>query len=437
MRLSGHVCRYVPKAVVHHYAYKYPGELKPLQLYHSLRNAVYLRFKYGRLMDVIRGFFLLFLGLIRGNFGRWNAVRVLAACPLFFVRSLRFRWRHRSAFNGKRFEFHGLDFACRRKGAFHPHPTHRPRGPLVTVIIRTMDRPEALREALTSVVHQTYEPIDIIVVQDGRFNADNAAVISAFRDRRIRYIPSGKKVGRCRAGNIGLENAAGDYINFLDDDDLFFADHLETLVSAVLEHRADAAHALSFVTPQVITRKPYTYRITDILHGIDVSHNPHSLLYFNQFPIQCVLFSRHLYEKHGGLDENLDYLEDWDLWLRYSQTWQARRVGKTTSIFRVPGDSLEARAREQRLEAYHTVLHEKYADREFAVTGRELIEMSAHLFGIFPMKLMRHDIDNMDASLLRHCLYLSENDPMFNNSLKVVLMRAFGTIYRKHRSNRH
>jgi glycosyltransferase involved in cell wall biosynthesis len=291
-----------------------------------------------------------------------------------------------------------------------------------------VDRPPALREAILSVLHQTYDTHEIIVVQDGKRNGENEAVINAFDTDRIRYIPTGEKVGRCRAGNIGMASATGEYINFLDDDDLFFADHLETLVGAIMEKGTDAAYGLSFVTPQVITQKPYTYRITNILHGIDVAHNPHSLLYFNQFPIQGVLFSRHLYEKHGGFDEDLAYLEDWDLWLRYCRTWRIAFVEKTTSLFRIPGELQEANERRERLQACHEILYAKYDDHTFSLTGRELIEMSNHIFDIFPLKMMRHEIDNMDNSLARHCVLLSERDPVFNNSLKIVLMNVFEKV---------
>jgi len=433
LRLKGYRCKYVPKAVVHHYAYQYPGETKSVQLYHSLKNVIYLRFRYGRVTDILKGFLLLFFGFVRRNYGRWNVLRIMLSCPLFFMRSLKFRLDNREAIKRTKFEFHGTDFALHRKGAFYFHKEYRQTGPLVSVIMRTVDRPDALREAMMSVVHQTYENVEIIVVQDGKRDERNEAVIKAFDTDRIKYIPTGEKVGRCRAGNIGLANAAGEYINFLDDDDLFFADHLETLMSAVMEGEADSAYSLSFVTPQIITEKPYKYKIMNLLHGIDVAHNPHSLLYFNQFPIQSVLFSKRLYEKYGGFDENLTYLEDWDLWLRYSQDWCIKFVEKTTSLFRVPGDDKGAKERSDKLEAYHETLYRKYYDQTFNVTGRDLIEMSSHLFKIFPLKMMRNDIDNMDTSMVRHCLYLSERDPVFNNCLKVVVMKAFEKISMRRR----
>jgi hypothetical protein len=60
------------------------------------------------------------------------------------------------------------------------------------------------------------------------------------------------------------------------------------------------------------------------------------LLKRNLFPIQSVLFERRLYEERGGFDITLEYLEDWNLWLRYGHKNTFKFVAKTTSIYRVP-----------------------------------------------------------------------------------------------------
>ena len=57
-----------------------------------------------------------------------------------------------------------------------------------------------------------------------------------FSDLNIIYKATGEKQGRCKVGNLGMELAHGKYLNFLDDDDLLFADHVETLVQALLKN---------------------------------------------------------------------------------------------------------------------------------------------------------------------------------------------------------
>jgi hypothetical protein len=75
-----------------------------------------------------------------------------------------------------------------------------------------------------------------------------------------------------------------------------------------------------------------------------------TLWHHNYLPIQAVLFHRSLFEAHGGFAEDMDQLEDWNLWTRYSLCDDFTRVGKTTSKYRVPDDPHEAALRRERLD---------------------------------------------------------------------------------------
>jgi hypothetical protein len=78
--------------------------------------------------------------------------------------------------------------------------------------------------------------------------------------------------------------------------------------------------------------------------------NYKKLLRANYFPIQAILFSRKLYDKYGGVNEELPSFEDWELWLRYSQNEQFTVIPKTTSLYRVRDFSfhnVDKKARQQ------------------------------------------------------------------------------------------
>jgi len=416
LRLHGYQCRYVPKAMVYHYAYAYPGEIKSIQQYFSLKNSLYLRFKYGSFKDAFKGILLLLVASFKRDIGRKKLLRIFLSCTVLFLRSIEFRYQNRDGLRNQKFEFYGTDYAIHRKGAFYRNDNTIQQGPLVSVIIRTVGRPDALREALRSVLNQTYGNFEVIVVEDG--SQDNKIVLREFDDDRIKYFSTGHKVGRCKAGNMGLSYTNGEFVNFLDDDDLFFADHLETLINAIVKDNADAAYSLSFITPQIIEKKPYQYKITGILHGIEFRHNRFSLHYFNQFPIQSVLFSKYLYEEYGGFDENLKYLEDWDLWLRYSEKWRIAFVEKTTTLFRIPGDYETSLKRTRELEAYHEILYRKYFNKRFNLSGQELIELCANIFENFPLKEMRHELDNVNTAI--NAMHTAKLKEFGKNIIKIV-----------------
>jgi hypothetical protein len=79
----------------------------------------------------------------------------------------------------------------------------------------------------------------------------------------------------------------------------------------------------------------------------------------NFIPIQAVVFRRELYDCYGGFDESLDYLEDWNLWTRYSQAGDFLLIEKTTSMFRVPYDLAEKATRQMMLDKYYPIALQK------------------------------------------------------------------------------
>jgi glycosyltransferase involved in cell wall biosynthesis len=249
--------------------------------------------------------------------------------------------------------------------------------PLVSVITRTYSgRTSKLEAALYSLANQTHPNIEIVVVEDGSNEAHD--LVERFRGEgsimRVHY-QAIEKSGRCRAGNVGLAAAQGEFVCFLDDDDLFYADHLEVLVAALLAHpAAGAAYSLAFEVPGDATAASgqdgdaSSFRVS--------VHQPFSraLLWdHNYLPIQSVLFRRSLYLEKGGLDEELDNLEDWNLWIRYSLDVDFFFVEKVTSLYSVPEEGEDAYQRFLRLEDYRARANEKNGQLRVTLSPTEVL----------------------------------------------------------------
>ena len=106
--------------------------------------------------------------------------------------------------------------------------------PLVSVIIPTHKRPDLLRRALASVLRQTFQDFEIVVVENGQSH-DGQAVVQELRteDARLKYVYE-ETASLPLARNIGINSSTGTYISFLDDDDEWLPEKLERQV-AVLE----------------------------------------------------------------------------------------------------------------------------------------------------------------------------------------------------------
>ncbi len=368
LRRSGFLLRYCPRAVVNHYSYELVEEIKPLQHSGSTFANLYLRLKYGNLKDILAIPSLamqLLLAVEPYSGARHSVMRNLLR--LLFVSPKAIAFRKKSAGNVF-FPFYTWDYEMVREGAFVKQSTLSEDSPLVTIITRTYKGRELyLRQALLSVAHQGYSNIEHIVVEDGgAFLQPVVEQIGQLTGRPAIYI-SNEKFGRSAAGNIGLENAKGQWCLFLDDDDLLFADHIEVLVSSLMEQKdAVAAYSLAWdvhTDDSGVSDGKYTeeqYFVPQVLRG---EYDYKTLEHHNLMAIQSVLFERRLFEERGGFDVDLDVLEDWVLWLCYGFGNQFIHVPRVTSMFRTPLSKTIRDSRQDVIDSGYEVALERVSTR--------------------------------------------------------------------------
>lgn len=368
LRARGLRIRYLPRFAVVHRTYNVPDEVKPLQVLGGVQTNLCLRARFGGLLRTLQGLAMLAAEVLAPQDFPGRRRGLLRALGQFIVRWPYFaRTRARPTLDFKPV-FAGWNYEHRRDGAFVPFRSQReqPRrdAPLVSILIRTVDRGAWLAQALESVANQTWPRLEVIVVEDGPPNS--RPIAERFRDRlSLRYVATGQKVGRARAGNLALAEARGEWLNFLDDDDVFFADHVEVLMDAVERAGAKGAYALAWETHTEMQRRDSAAYV-EIAH-ITRHRQPFdrlTLWHHNFLPIQAVLFHRSLYERHGGFAEDMDQLEDWNLWTRYTLEDDFVLVEKTTSKYRVPANAREAAGRQVQLDrAYQDAVDRQRALR--------------------------------------------------------------------------
>ncbi|WP_339300357.1 glycosyltransferase [Paenibacillus sp. FSL K6-2441] len=258
--------------------------------------------------------------------------------------------------------------------------------PRVSIIIRTHQRPSYLVQALHSLAGQKYKDFEIVIVEDGL--PASQPVIAKFDYLNINYIYTGYSVGRSRAANIGLSHSKGKYINFLDDDDILLPTHVDSMVKVLdIYENVDVVHAASIERKvRVASSDPLV--ITTISEKVKYNRPfDHKRIFFeNMFPIQAAMFRRRLFEQYGGIDESLELLEDWDLWIKYSMFCKFKYNDEVTSVFHVPGDKRKLRIRHQQLKQYEIKIINKYYDyikqKNYKPINKikKLIERIQHIF---------------------------------------------------------
>ncbi len=250
--------------------------------------------------------------------------------------------------------------------------------PLVSIIVRTKDRPELLKRALASIAGQTYRPLEVVLVNDGGCDLDIEELSGILGDIALNYRRLDKNTGRSHAGNVGLENASGLYVGFLDDDDRFYPGHVETLSTFLSQGSCGAAYTDSIYVFQERIADRYVTVGKEVLYSQDFDRQ--KLLISNYIPVLNVLFRKDLLYTAGLIDEKLEAHEDWDLWLRLSQQGDFHHIKKTTGeiSMRTDGSTMTSSNRLAFLETAR-IIHKRYspaAADEKITMGQNMVEWS-------------------------------------------------------------
>lgn len=179
---------------------------------------------------------------------------------------------------------------------------------LVSVIIPTFNRAEFLTRSISSVLNQSYNDLELIIVDDGSTD-ETKEVVESFKDSRLSFYHKSNG-GVSSARNLGVSKAQGEYIAFLDSDDEWQLDKISTQVSylkntgKVLVHTAEKWLRDGKVVKQ---KKHHQKNGGDMfirsLQGCVISPS-------------SVLMKKSLYEKVGGMREDFVVCEDYDFWLK-------------------------------------------------------------------------------------------------------------------------
>jgi len=205
--------------------------------------------------------------------------------------------------------------------------------PLVSIIVRTVGRPE-LTEALASIAAQSHTNIETLIV-DAR--GDGLPSLQLIAGQTL--VSTGAPLGRPKAANAGLDAVSGEFVMFLDDDDWLSASHVENLVH---ELQSSPTSIAVYSTTQ---RTTASGELLDefFARDFDIAF----LRRDNFMPIHSVLFRSQALAAGCRVDETLDIYEDWDFWLQVATLGSIYHIDKITAFYRAGGDSETAVDTEQ------------------------------------------------------------------------------------------
>ncbi len=231
--------------------------------------------------------------------------------------------------------------------------------PTVSVIVPTYNTIAYLPDAIESILQQTFEDFEILLVNDGSTDS-TAEWAKKITDPRVRYIEQNNQ-GLSAARNTGLDLAQGRYVAFLDADDVWEPTKLDKQV-ALLETNPDIGMVHSWVWFMDGEGRS-TGRIWKTqAEGMALAH----LLQRNDVAVLSALVRRECFARIGGFDIALRSLEDWDLWLRLAVNDSIAVIREPLAYYRqLPGSM--SRNCEVMEASFKTVI-----DRHFALAPQSL-----------------------------------------------------------------
>ncbi|NNH27468.1 glycosyltransferase family 2 protein [Acinetobacter terrestris] len=184
---------------------------------------------------------------------------------------------------------------------------------LVTIYIPTFNRVDLLERAINSVVTQSYKNIEIIVVDDCSTDGTQEFLKEIAKgDERIKFFLKEKNGGACESRNIAIQNARGEYITGLDDDDYFLPNRIENFVSNLSNVKNSV---LLFDNPIIkLDDRPIITKKRKIMNTLKPKKIRAKDLIFSNYIGNQVFIKTDILKKFGGFDKNMPMWQDIECW---------------------------------------------------------------------------------------------------------------------------
>ncbi|NEU75358.1 glycosyltransferase [Hassallia byssoidea VB512170] len=220
---------------------------------------------------------------------------------------------------------------------------------LISVIIPVYNGEKTIYQTIESVLKQTFVDLEILVIDDGSTDS-TVEIVKSILDSRL-HIYSYPNAGISANRNRGLAKATGEYLSFIDADDLWVSDKLEAQLNALLKH-PQAALAYSWTdyidmngnflkSGRRITETGNVYSKLLMYNFLENGSNP--------------LIRSEAFNTVGGFDESLPVAEDWDMWLRISAYYEFVLVPEVKIFYRVQANSLSTNLVQMEIDSLQVI----------------------------------------------------------------------------------
>lgn len=234
---------------------------------------------------------------------------------------------------------------------------------IISVIIPTYNREKLVIEAIESAIKQTYRPLEIVIIDDG--STDNTCFqVNKFISRNdipdcyFKYITQSNKGGNA-ARNTGIKVSQGEYLAFLDSDDLWLPEKLEIQMKLINTKPDVGAIYCGVKEYDSVLKKVTSNEKRKFIQG---SIHKELLIKDVSAPTSTFMVKKKVFDYSGLFDESLKARQDWDMWIRISEKYDIHAAEKNLTILRLHRGKRTASNPLNEIESYK-IIRNKYQNK--------------------------------------------------------------------------
>jgi glycosyltransferase involved in cell wall biosynthesis len=227
--------------------------------------------------------------------------------------------------------------------------THR-AGPLVSVVIPAFNRERVIGKAIKSVLAQTFQDFEIIVVDDGSGDETAGNLIElAYSEPRVRIFRSETNQGAQAARNAGARAARGKWLSFLDSDDEWLPTSLEMRLRVASVENVEVVHSNCYILRKNMPQE--LFNVPALRGGV------YPQLLGSPGPMfQAMLISANSFREIGGLDETIVAYQEWDTAIRLGKRFRFGYVNAPTFVYDCRGSDTTSKDERRAAQGYKQVV---------------------------------------------------------------------------------
>jgi|APLak6261660231_1056022.scaffolds.fasta_scaffold10261_1 glycosyltransferase involved in cell wall biosynthesis len=213
--------------------------------------------------------------------------------------------------------------------------------PLVSIIMPVYNGERYISKAIESVLSQTYQNFELIIVNDGSTDNSKAVIDTYLKDPRIRYIEQ-HNAGVAAARNTAIKKSQGELIGFLDQDDLWLPEKIENQIQYFKNHQNISLVYSDYIVLNELENSSHRQR--DLIPFDPSQSNLISIFTQNRIGVLTVLVKKQCVIDSGLLEEELKGTDDYELWLRLALDYEFQYIPLLLATYRWHGKNISSDA---------------------------------------------------------------------------------------------